>query len=68
MAKERSTTSLTINKEDLPQFKKLKAKETGRRGASVSQPEFIRFLLCLYEEVVEQDSRILEEAQRREDK
>ncbi len=66
MAKERSTTSITINKEDLPQFNKLKAKETGRRGASVSQNDFIRFLLCLYQEVVEQDSRILEEAQRRE--
>lgn len=62
---ERSTTSLTIDKEDLPQFQKLKAKEGGRRGAAVSQPEFIRFLLCLYQEVVEHDATILDEAQRR---
>lgn len=64
---ERGTTSLNINKEDLAPFNELRAKETGRRGASVSQNDFIKFLLCLYQEVVEQDSRILEEAQRREE-
>lgn len=65
---ERSTTSITIDKEDLPQFNKLRAKETGRKGGSVSQPEFIKFLLCLYQEVVEHDSRILEKAQRKGEK
>lgn len=62
---ERSTTSITIDKEDLPHFKTLKAKEGGRRGAAVSQPEFIRFLLCLYQEAADHDATVLDEAQRR---
>ncbi len=61
---DRSTTSLNINKEDVDPFNKLRAKETGRRGASVSQSEFIKLLLSLYR-VVADDSTILDEAQRR---
>lgn len=62
--KHRTTTSLNINKGDLGLFNELRAKETGRRGASASQNEFIRFLLSLYQ-VVADDSTILDKAQKR---
>lgn len=62
----RSTTSLNIDKDDLSLLNQLRAYESGRRKVLVSHPEFIRFLLCLYQEVVEHDSRILEKAAERE--
>jgi len=61
---DRSTTSVNINKEDVEQFNQLKAKETGRRGASTSQQEFIKLLMSLYR-VVADDSTILDEARKR---
>ena len=60
---DRITTSLSINKEDMEPFNQLRAKETGRRGASVSQNEFIKFLLSLYR-VVADDSTIMDKAEK----
>lgn len=60
---DRNTTSLSINKEDMEPFNQLRAKETGRRGASVSQNEFIKFLLALYR-VAADDSTIMDKAQK----
>lgn len=46
---ERGDTSITISKEDLPQFNEYRAREAGRRGeSSLSHPEFLKFLLSLY--------------------
>ena len=62
---DRSTTSVNINKEDVEQFNQLKAKETGRRGASTSQQEFIKLLMCLYQGVLEHDSTLIDEARKK---
>lgn len=46
---ERGDTSITISKEDLPQFNEYRAREAGRKGeSSLSHPEFLKFLLSLY--------------------
>jgi len=44
----RETTVININKEDLAPFNELRAKETGRKGKTVSQAGFVRFLTALY--------------------
>ena len=60
---DRSTTSLVIDKEDLKLFNELRARETGRRGVSVTQSKFIKFLLDLYKVVAEKDEAMLESAE-----
>jgi len=46
---ERGDTSITISKDDLPQFNEYRAREAGRKGeSSLSHPEFLKFLLSLY--------------------
>jgi len=46
---ERGDTSITISKEDLPLFNEYRAREAGRKGeSSISHPDFLRFLLSLY--------------------
>lgn len=59
--KDRNTTVITVNKKDLKPFNELRAKETGRRGETVSQNEFIRFLMCLYKAA---DTAALDKAQK----
>ncbi len=61
----RGTTSVSIDKETVPLFNELRAKETGRRGVIISQQEFLHFLISLYKVVAEHDVTILEEAQKR---
>lgn len=48
MTSGRTTTSLTIDKEDLAPLNELRAKESGRKGANVSQNEFFKELLNFY--------------------
>lgn len=46
---KRGDTSITISKDDLPQFNEYRAREAGRKGeSSLSHPEFLKFLLSLY--------------------
>lgn len=46
---ERGDTSITISKEDLPLFNEYRAREAGRKGeSSISHPDFLKFLLALY--------------------
>lgn len=51
MPEKRTTTSLTINKKDLPQFNKLRSRESGRKGKVISQNEFIKELLDFYKKI-----------------
>lgn len=49
MSENRGDTSITISKDDLPLFNEYRAKEAGRRGeSSISHPDFLKFLLFLY--------------------
>lgn len=49
MKKEkRTTTSLTIDKDDLPMFNELRARESGRKGTNLSQNKFVKELLTFF--------------------
>lgn len=61
---DRTTSSLTINKEDIKRFNEARAVESGRRKAVIPQQEFIKFLTCLYNKVLRHDATILDEARK----
>lgn len=61
----RDTTTVSVDKDLVPQFNELRAKETGRRGVILSQQEFLHFLISLYKEVDEHDVTLLDEARKK---
>lgn len=61
MGRKEIDTVITIDRDILPLFNELRAREAGRRKVgTVTQSNFVRFLLALYKQI--EDSTILEAA------
>lgn len=63
MGRKEIDTVITIDRDILPLFNELRAREAGRRGVgTVTQSNFVRFLLALYKQV--EDSTVLDAARK----